>query len=96
MDVKTNRFPTFGVHYFDVEKDDIFLEETFADEETVYTFDYCINPGTCAEVGWVSFFELGICCEYGEGYFRVYMNGDLVGEAPEGRFYMFSESFYCN
>ena len=81
---------------FYVEKDDIFLYDFPEDAETVYTFDYCINPGTCAEVTWKSLWSIGICCENGEGYFRVYMNGDLVGEAPEGKFSEFTETFYCD
>ena len=62
------------------------LYSNFASEAT-YTYDFCADPGMRTVVTFVSPSKDGLCCDSGSGYFKVYLNGIPVAEAPEGDFF---------
>ena len=43
----------------------------------------CVDPDGCYDFTIFDTFGDGICCAYGDGYYNVYLNGELVGEGGE-------------
>ena len=86
MDYMTDLDPESGLYFFITTNPSDFQSVIFPKEETLYTIDYCLASSSSLHATFQRWSLGGICCENGEGYFRVYMNGDLVGEAPEGFF----------
>ena len=67
----------------------------FPGKLTRYTFDYCVDPGVCHEVLLEDEHGDGICCQYGNGYFKVYVNGAFVGQSPTGWWSEFHQPINC-
>ena len=61
-----------------------------------YTFDYWVDPSVCHKVKMEDSWSDGICCGYGDGFFKVYLNGGLVGEAPIGPWSEYEVDINCN
>jgi hypothetical protein len=45
---------------------------------TLYQYYYCADPDSCYDFYIFDTEEDGICCDYGMGYYRIYLNGALV------------------
>jgi hypothetical protein len=45
---------------------------------TLYEYHYCADPDSCYDFYVFDDAEDGICCDYGIGYYRIYLNGALV------------------
>lgn len=45
---------------------------------TLYAYHYCADPDSCYDFYIFDSEEDGICCNYGIGYYRIYLNGALV------------------
>ncbi|MFQ5805963.1 MAG: hypothetical protein ACE5I3_05890 [Phycisphaerae bacterium] len=49
----------------------------------LYTREVCLEAGKCYDFTIYDSFADGICCDYGQGYYELYLNGELVGSGGE-------------
>ena len=54
-----------------------------ADVLTMYAWDVCLDPNLCYDFTIYDSYGDGICCEYGDGYYELYVNAIFVGSGGE-------------
>lgn len=71
LTLKTDRFPEENSWQFYDQNGNLIRQSSDLLEETTYTEVFEVEPGKCYEFVILDSFGDGICCEYGEGFYRL-------------------------
>ena len=84
IEVLTDRYPSETDWTFtDTTTGSVLLEDPSLNSSTLYTQEVCGAAGHCFDFTITDSFGDGICCVYGDGYYKVYVDGEMIAQGGD-------------